>query len=151
MLPWTVAIASVRERFCERRREVFGVIGPYLMVALGGALGSAARLGVVRLGQALFGSGFPVGTLAVNFIGSAIMGLLAALLAGRPGDDGLRLFLMTGILGGFTTFSAFSLDAYALWTRGEAGIAVLYVLGSLVLGLAGLGAGLALGRSWGTL
>jgi len=58
---------------------------------------------------------------------------------------------MTGILGGFTTFSAFSLDAYALWTRGEAGIAVLYVLGSLVLGLAGLGAGLALGRSWGTL
>ncbi len=127
------------------------MIGPYLMVAVGGAIGSAARLGVVRLGQALFGGGFPVGTLAVNFVGSAVMGLLAAVLAGRSGDDGLRLFLMTGILGGFTTFSAFSLDAYALWARGEGAVAVLYVIGSVLLGLVGLGAGMLVGRSWGSI
>lgn len=150
MLPEAAAAASVRR--CGRAvAKGCRVIGPYVMVAVGGAIGSVARLAVVRLGQSLFGTGFPVGTLAVNLAGSTIMGVLAALLAGRSGDDGLRLFLMTGILGGFTTFSAFSLDAYALWARGEGGIAALYVVGSVLLSLAGLGAGIVIGRLWGSI
>ncbi|MFA5121325.1 fluoride efflux transporter CrcB [Zavarzinia sp.] len=118
----------------------------YVFVALGGAIGSMLRLGTARLAQVLFGAGFPAGTLAVNLVGSAVMGLLAALLAERSGDDPLRLFLMTGILGGFTTFSAFSLDAYSLWARGEGLVAVTYVAVSVVVALAGLVAGLMLGR-----
>lgn len=121
-------------------------MGPYLLVALGGGLGSALRLATVRLAQAWFGAGFPLGTLTVNLVGSTAMGLLAALLAERAGDDPWRLFLMTGLLGGFTTFSAFSLDAYGLWGRGEVGLAAVYVLASVGVALAGLVAGLMVGR-----
>lgn len=121
-------------------------MGPYVMVALGGAVGSVLRLGVVRLAQTLVGSGFPAGTMAVNLIGSTIMGFVGALLAERGGSDPLRLFLMTGVLGGFTTFSAYSLDALALWDRGEGAAAALYVVASVVLGLAGVAIGFYIGR-----
>ncbi|MGB8812244.1 MAG: fluoride efflux transporter CrcB [Paracoccaceae bacterium] len=109
-------------------------------VALGGAIGAVLRhltsLGALRV----FGAGFPCGTLAVNVVGSFVMGALFVALAQK---DALRLapFLMTGILGGFTTFSAFSLDAFRLWEDGQAGLASGYVLGSVALSIAALVAG----------
>ncbi|CAH0305213.1 CrcB family protein [Roseomonas sp. CECT 9278] len=102
-----------------------------LLVALGGALGSVLRYGVSLAGLALFGAGFPWGTLAVNIIGSAAIGALAAI-----GIDGhARALLIPGFLGGFTTFSAFSLEATFLWDRSPA-LAALYVALSVGLGLA---------------
>jgi CrcB protein len=122
----------------------------YLLVFLGAGIGGALRHGV-NLGCARFcGVAFPWGTLAVNVAGSFVMGALAAWLAFRAGEgwsQPLRLFLATGILGGFTTFSAFSLDAVLIWERGEAGLAAAYVAVSVVLSIAGLVAGLALVRA----
>jgi len=121
----------------------------YLIVFLGGGVGAALRHGV-NLGTArLFGTAFPYGTLTVNVVGSLIMGALAAYFAFK-GDatQHWRLFLTTGILGGFTTFSAFSLDVALLYERGEIGLAALYVAVSVIVSLAGLFAGLALVRSF---
>lgn len=109
-----------------------------LLAALGGALGSAARAGVGLVAP------WPWGTLLVNAAGGLLMGLLAARLA--PGTPA-AWFLMTGALGGFTTFSAFSLDALRLWGEGRAGLAALYVGLSVALSLAACAGGLALGRS----
>ncbi|MDR4305264.1 fluoride efflux transporter CrcB [Chelatococcus sambhunathii] len=121
-----------------------------LFVALGGALGSVARYGVNVWTMRAFGPGFPWGTLTVNVVGGLVMGLLAALFALRAqAPMEARLFLMTGVLGGFTTFSAFSLDAVALWERGEVGVAAAYVAASVVLSIGALAAGLALGRALG--
>jgi CrcB protein len=122
----------------------------YLLVFLGAGIGGALRHGV-NLGCAHYcGVAFPWGTLTVNVAGSFIMGALAAWLALRAGEgwsQPLRLLLATGILGGFTTFSAFSLDAVLIWERGEAGHAAAYVAASVVLSIAGLVAGLALVRT----
>jgi fluoride exporter len=96
-----------------------------------------------------FGAGFPWGTLAVNVVGSLVMGFLAGWLAQRAGalwSQDLRLLVMTGVLGGFTTFSAFSLDAWLLWERGAMLHAGVYVLASVILSIAALGAGLGMGR-----
>ncbi|MFC7536068.1 fluoride efflux transporter CrcB [Sphingomonas sp. GCM10030256] len=113
----------------------------YLLVFVGGGLGAALRHGVNRLCMWL-GTGFPAGTLTVNVLGSLLMGLLISLLAeGPPASQGLRLFLATGLLGGFTTFSAFSLDALTLWERGQPALAALYVAGSVLLSLAAIAAG----------
>jgi CrcB protein len=121
-----------------------------LLVFLGAGIGGALRHGV-NLGCARYcGVAFPWGTLTVNVAGSFIMGALAAWLALRAGEgwsQPLRLFLATGILGGFTTFSAFSLDAVLIWERGEAGLAAAYAAASVVLSIAGLVAGLALVRT----
>jgi CrcB protein len=116
-----------------------------LLVFLGAGLGGVLRHGVNLAALRLLGPGFPWGTLAVNIVGSLLMGLLAALLAGRATEA--RLLLMTGVLGGFTTFSAFSLDAWVLWERGDVGLAAGYVLASVLLSLAALGFGLVLGRA----
>lgn len=108
------------------------------LVALGGAIGSVGRYYVAGaferwLGLAI-GAGFPYGTLAVNVIGSAILGLLVALLSAVfSTTPEIRLFLVVGVLGGFTTFSAFSLDVIALFERNEAGRALLYIALSVVL------------------
>ena len=122
-------------------------MGGFLIVFLGAGLGGMARHGVNVLALRLLGSAFPFGTLAVNVLGSLVMGLLVGWFAHR-GDPGLpwRLFLTTGILGGFTTFSTFSLDAAALLERGQAGLAALYILLSVGAGLLGLFADLALTR-----
>ncbi len=120
------------------------------IVFVGGGIGAALRH-LVNLGTArLLGLGFPWGTLAVNIVGSFAMGVLVAWLAARYSgpDHHIRLFLATGVLGGFTTFSAFSLDAVVLWERGAHGAAVSYVLISVVLSIAALVAGLALIRAW---
>jgi CrcB protein len=121
----------------------------YLIVFLGGGLGAALRHGVNLAAARLLGTAFPYGTLTVNVVGSLAMGLLAAWFAFR-GDalQSWRLFLTTGVLGGFTTFSTFSLDVALLYERGAYGLATLYVLASVALSLAGLFAGLALVRSF---
>jgi crcB protein len=124
----------------------------YLLVFLGAGIGGALRHGV-NLGCArLCGLSFPWGTLTVNVIGSFLMGLLAGWLAFKSGESWsqhLRLFLTTGILGGFTTFSSFSLDAILIWERGEDGLALVYILASFVLALTGLALGLAIVRTLG--
>jgi len=121
----------------------------YLIVFLGGGLGAAMRHGVNVAAARTLGSGFPYGTLTVNVAGSLAMGLLAAYFAFK-GDAGQhwRLFFTTGVLGGFTTFSAFSLDAVLLYERGQIGLAAFYVLVSVVVSVAGLFAGLALVRQF---
>jgi CrcB protein len=119
----------------------------FLIVFLGGGLGAALRHGVNLLSARLLGTAFPYATLLENVTGSLVMGLLAAWFA-LKGDasQSWRLFLTTGILGGYTTFSAFSLDTALLYERGEFGLAALYVLASVALSIGGLFAGLALVR-----
>lgn len=119
------------------------MIPTVIQVALGGAIGAAARYGV---GVALVRPGaFPLGVLAVNIVGSFLMGLIVVYL-GQKMLSHLNPFLMTGILGGFTTFSAFSLEAYTLFERGEVGQAALYVALSVVLSIAALIAGIFIMR-----
>jgi CrcB protein len=121
------------------------MIGTLAQVALGGALGASARyLTNVAVLRGI-GPGFPWATVIVNVLGSFLMGVLVVWLAER-GAMRLAPFLMTGILGGFTTFSAFSLDAVALWDRSEPMLALAYVGGSVVLALTALVAGMALTR-----
>jgi CrcB protein len=122
----------------------------YLLVFVGGGLGSTLRYLVNIVCPRLLGTAFPYHTFIINITGSTVMGLVAGYLAFR-GETAAswRLFLMTGILGGYTTFSAFSLDAALLYERGEIGLALFYVLGSVVLSIAGLFTGLALMRYFG--
>ena len=115
----------------------------YAMVFVGGGIGAALRH-AVNLAADRLGLAFPVGTLAVNVAGSVLMGVLVAFFALRSGiDQHVRLLLTTGLLGGFTTFSAFSLDAALMWQRGAIGQLALYAGGSVLLSVAGLFAGMA--------
>ena len=117
------------------------------LVMLGGAIGAGARHLVGRAALALWGPGFPVGTLAVNVIGGLAMGLLAGWLATRAsGDEALRYLLGVGVLGGFTTFSAFSLETVLMIERGELVTALFYILASVVLAVGALFAGLQVSR-----
>ena len=119
----------------------------YVLVFIGGGLGSTLRHLVNVASARQFGTAFPWGTFLINITGSTVMGLIAGYLAFKgAASQPWRLFLMTGILGGYTTFSAFSLDAALLYERGELALALLYVLGSVALAIAGLFAGLALVR-----
>jgi fluoride exporter len=119
----------------------------YLLVFIGGGLGSTLRHIVNVVCPRLLGTAFPYHTFIINITGSIIMGLIAGYLAFKGGaSQPWRLFLMTGVLGGYTTFSAFSLDAALLYERGAIGLALFYVLGSVVFSIAGLFAGLALVR-----
>jgi len=124
----------------------------YLIVFLGAGIGGALRHGVNVAATRLFGFGFPYGTFIVNVAGSFVMGLLAGFFAYRAGiPQHVRLFLTTGILGGFTTFSTFSLDAAVLIERHAFGLAAGYLVGSAAAGLAALFFGLAVFRSAGHL
>ncbi|AYD01347.1 fluoride efflux transporter CrcB [Neorhizobium sp. NCHU2750] len=119
-----------------------------LIVAFGGALGSVCRylVGIWTLRR--FGPVFPWGTLTVNVVGAFAIGLLTEVIARRfNASIELRLLLVTGVLGGFTTWSSFTLDAMALFERGAVMASATYVLGSLVLSFAAVFAGLALGRA----
>jgi CrcB protein len=117
------------------------------LVMLGGAVGAGARHLVGRAALALWGPGFPVGTFLVNVVGGFATGLLAAWLASRAsGDEALRYLLGVGVLGGFTTFSAFSLETVLMLQRQEFGMALLYILASVVLSIGALFAGLQVSR-----
>jgi CrcB protein len=121
------------------------------LVILGGGIGSGLRHGVNLAAARWIGIEFPWGTLAVNVIGSFLIGAFAGWLAFR-GDahatQSLRLFLTTGILGGFTTFSAFSLDFALLFERGDTVLAAVYVIASVAISLAAIFAALWLVRSF---
>lgn len=117
-------------------------------VASGGAIGAALRYGAGILAVQIAGHGFPWATLSVNVIGSFLMGILIAVFAQIwQADHAMKLFLMTGFLGAFTTFSAFSLDAVSLYERGEILSAAIYVAASVILSIGALFAGLALIRT----
>jgi len=120
---------------------------PVLAVALGGALGSVARYLVVAQMARWLGLAFPWGTLTVNVVGGLAIGLLAEAMALKwPVSPETRLFLITGVLGGFTTFSAFSLEVVALVERGALGAALLYIVASVVLSIGAVFVGFAIIR-----
>lgn len=126
------------------------------LVFVGGGLGAAARYGLVRAAETSFGAAFPYGVLVANILGSFAMGLAAGWLMTRgsglgpfldlDGHDATKLALSTGLLGGFTTFSAFSLDAVRLWESGASVAALAYVALSVGLAIGALVAGLAVAR-----
>lgn len=119
-----------------------------LLVAAGGALGSVLRylIGIWTLRS--FGPSFPWGTLTVNITGSFLIGVFAEVIARKFGASAeMRVFLITGILGGYTTFSAFSLDAITLVERGEPVTALIYIASSVLLSALAVFAGLALMRA----
>ena len=118
---------------------------PFLSVALGGAIGACLRFGVGLAMIRVAGSGFPLAILTVNVVGSFLMGIFVVYSFQR-GLEQYNLFVMTGILGGFTTFSAFSLEAFTLFERGQLGAAALYVLLSVVVSIAALVLGVWIAR-----
>ncbi|MDB5550183.1 MAG: CrcB-like protein [Rhizobium sp.] len=119
-----------------------------LLVALGGAIGSVARYLTGQATLRWFGPAFPWGTLAVNIVGSLAIGIFAELIARRfDNSPELRLLIITGFLGGFTTFSAFSLEVTAMAERGDYLWAATYILLSIIISVAAVFAGLALVRA----
>lgn len=120
----------------------------YLVVFIGGGIGAALRHGVNRAALSWLGPGFPYGTMFVNVAGGLLIGVLAELFLARGGgSQTFRLFLTTGILGGFTTFSAFSLDAALMWQRSDYAALAVYVTGSVLLSIAALFLGMAAVRA----
>ena len=119
----------------------------YLIVFIGGGIGAALRHGVNQALLAWFGAGFSYGTLSVNVVGGLLMGVLAELFLIKSGTQEWELFLTTGLLGGFTTFSAFTLDAAVMWQRGDHLMCTAYVVGSVFLSLGALLAGMAAARA----
>jgi CrcB protein len=122
----------------------------FILVFIGAGLGGVLRHSVNLACARYCGTAFPWGTFAINISGSLVMGLIAGYLAFKAGESWsqhARLFLMTGILGGYTTFSAFSLDTVLLWERGQLAAASFYVLGSVGFSLAGLVLGLSAVRA----
>jgi CrcB protein len=119
-----------------------------LLVAVGGAFGSVLRYYVGVWSVRIAGTGFPWGTLTVNLVGSFLIGIVVELIVRKfGGSPALRLFLMTGIIGGFTTFSTFALDTVALMERGQLAVAMIYVLTSVLVSLGAVFAGLSLIRA----
>jgi fluoride exporter len=118
----------------------------YLWVALGGAAGAVARFAVAQWAGARWGWIFPWGTFAVNLTGSLAIGLVMTLLFAREANPAYRLLLVTGFLGGYTTFSAFSFEVLGLLEARRWDVAALYVAASVVLGLLATLLGLGLGR-----
>lgn len=125
-----------------------GAMADLVLVALGGALGASLRFLAGQAAMRLLDTAFPVGTFFVNVTGSFVMGAIFAWLQSRPDlPPAWGLFLMTGILGGYTTFSAFSLEAILLWQRGEEALSLTYMLSSVAFSFAGLMAGMWIVRA----
>ena len=125
------------------------MIKAFLLIGLGGALGSMARHGCNQLALKYLGDDFPWGVMGINILGSLLIGVMVGLLAFTTDwSQDIRAFVVVGILGGFTTFSAFSLDAVVLWERGAVGAMFLYVVGSVLLSLAATFGGLTLVRAF---
>lgn len=123
------------------------MLNTFGLIALGGAIGAMLRYGVVLSAARFMGAGFPMGTMIVNVVGSFIMGVAAVLLMQRGQDNALVPFVMVGILGGFTTFSSFSLDAMILLEKGKMAAAATYVFGSVGLSIGALFLGFIFARS----
>jgi CrcB protein len=120
---------------------------PAVLIFVGGGLGAVARYGLTLAAARAFGTGFPWGTFGINIAGSLAMGLAAGFLLSRgmpPAWEHARLFLTTGILGGFTTFSAFSLDTIVLWEDGRLAVLAFYVVGSVAFSIGALFIGYSL-------
>ena len=117
-----------------------------LYVALGGALGASGRYALGGAMTRALGAGFPWGTLAVNVLGGFLMGLLMGWLALKTGSENLRLFLAVGVLGGFTTFSAFSLETINMIEGKSYGAAASYVSASVIFSVAAVFIGLVISR-----
>ncbi len=122
------------------------MIQTLILVAAGGAAGSVLRYLTILGAARAFGPGFPWGTLAVNVAGSIVIGALAVILTGPRA--GLSPLLVAGFLGGFTTFSTFSIDALRLWQGGAGGLAAAYVAASIGLALGGVALGAWAARGW---
>jgi fluoride exporter len=119
-----------------------------ILVMLGGAIGAGARHLTGRVALALWGPSFPWGTLIVNILGGLAMGVLVGWLAARAsGGEAIRYLLGVGVLGGFTTFSAFSLETVLMLQRNEYWTALLYILASVIFSIAALFAGLQMTRA----
>ena len=124
------------------------MVGGYLAVFVGAGLGGMLRHGVNRASLAYLGPAFPYGTLFVNIAGGMLMGVLAEFfLVKGGGSQEFRLFLITGFLGGFTTFSAFSLDAALMWQRSDYTALASYIVASVLLSIAALFIGMAAVRA----
>lgn len=122
----------------------------FAVVCAGAGLRGMLRHGITLAALRLFGAGFPYGTLVVNILGSAVMGLVIGTFAARHVESvHLRLFVTTGLLGGFPTFSSFQLDALTLWERGHPLAAVGYVVASLALSMVFLSGIIIASRRWG--
>lgn len=120
--------------------------GPLLYVAVGGAFGAVSRYALASGVARILGAGFPIGILIVNVVGSFLMGVALIWVMQRSGDSRFAPLVMTGFLGGFTTFSAFSLDAYLLFEKGRLGAAVAYVGGSVGVSIVALVLGVSIAR-----
>lgn len=142
---WLVSSASTRGD--GRSATRYGAPMPLFIVMIGGALGAGARYLVGRAALASFGPDLPFGTLGVNLLGGLLMGMLAGTLTRTHAGEAWRLFAGVGVLGGFTTFSAFSLDVVTLAERGQFLTAFLYMLASVIGSIAALMAGLAVIRA----
>ena len=121
---------------------------PYLLVAIGGAIGSVLRYGTGVFVGSLWRNSFPLGTLMINIVGSLVMGLFVGLMARLlpTWQSDARLFFAVGVLGGFTTFSSFSLDAISMIERGDVLLATLYVVLSVAIAVPALYIGLIIMR-----
>ena len=122
------------------------MITSMIQVAIGGAIGAVGRYLTGVAAVRVMGHGYPWGTLTVNIVGSFLMGVLIVVLMTKDGGMRVAPLLMTGMLGGFTTFSAFSLDALTLFERGQVGQAALYVIASVVLSLLAIFLGVMIAR-----
>ena len=117
-----------------------------LLIALGGAIGSVCRYGLGGLAYRLSGSVFPWGTLAVNIIGSLVIGFLLGVFERGAIGPNMRMFLFVGILGGFTTFSSYTLETFSLFREGQARLAITNMMVSNIVGLAAVFIGFAIFR-----
>lgn len=129
---------------------MINALWPYLLVGLGGFVGAIARFVVGRWAGVLFDTRFPLGTFAINISGSFLLGILGTVVAERvwPSPDALRLALGVGFLGAFTTFSTFEFETHALLEDGSWLLAAINMVGSLIVGLVALRAGIVLTKSW---
>lgn len=119
-----------------------------MVVFVGGGLGAVLRYGISRASLAYFGPAFPYGTLFVNVVGGLLTGLLVEVfLTKGGGSQDFRLFLTTGVLGGFTTFSAFSIEAALMWQRSDYAPLALYIVASVLLSIAAVFVGMAAVRA----
>jgi CrcB protein len=141
------AINALRHKSAVHQRKGSGQVS-YILVFVGGGLGATLRHVINIICARSLGSGFPWNTFIINITGSLAMGLLIGILARTlpPMQAEIRLFVAVGVLGGYTTFSAFSLDAVTLWERGDLTGAGLYVVISVVVSILALFAGLMITR-----